>query len=297
MKTLILISGFFFLMYLPSFSQIFDDSIVTESKIWSNLNGGYGSVMVECCYSTTYLKIETDPLINSSDEMQIQASTDSMQTWTKLGDIKESDNKIYFRDLENNQGLLYDFNALPGDTVKIENYTQGTDIDTIVVLVDRIDTIEYLGIQRQRFEVQDTLSGQIDYWITGIGSVKGLLNPCLVLTGGFRELLCVHDDNTLIYQNEEWGTCYVDDNTTGINKVSNNNLKVYPNPSTGYIIIDYSGEITDLSYSIYSLSGQVIESNNICNKKIETNLQAGIYLLIIKDQDALIYEDKLLVTN
>jgi hypothetical protein len=214
MKTTILSLGFLFTLYLTSFGQITYDSIVTESKIWSNLSGGYGVEMIECCYSTTFLKIETDPLINTIDEKQILASVDSLQSWSKIGNIKESGNKIYFRDLDNNQGLLYDFGASVNDIVKVVNYSQGIDLDTIVVQVEKIDTIEYFGLQRQRFEVKDTLSGQNDYWITGIGSIKGLLNPCLELCGGFRELLCVHVDGSQIYQNPNRLTCYINDTCT-----------------------------------------------------------------------------------
>lgn len=59
------------------------DSIIIESKIWSNLSGGYGVEMAEYCYSTTFLKIETDTLINTIDEKQILASTDSLKNLDK----------------------------------------------------------------------------------------------------------------------------------------------------------------------------------------------------------------------
>lgn len=371
------------------------DSIMVESKIWSNLSGGYGVEMVECCYSTTFLKIETDPLINTIDEKQILASTDSLKTWIKVGNIKESDRRIYFRDLDNNQGLLYDFGASVGDIVKVVNYAQNIDLDTIVVKVEKIDSIEYLGIQRQRFEVKDTLSGQKDYWITGIGSVKGLLNPCLELCGGFRELLCVHNEDIQIYQNPNRLTCYINDtctkpiadfnfyilesypiqidlestaryadsiiwkaisaysfkdtvigtgeniriqnpylfevlrpdcegcfstiaftqivinecekdsiiievpveNYTNIKAVASDLIKCYPNPSNGYIKIDYSGEITKLKYSIRNSIGQIIDSGYFNDKKINLNLETGLYILQINKKDKLIFEEKLLITK
>lgn len=273
------------------------DSIVVESKLWSNLSGGFGVEMAECCHSTTFLEIKTDPLINTIDEKQILASTDSLKTWTKIGNIKESGKKIYFRDLENNQGLLYDFGVSEGDIINIVNYAQNIDLDTIVVRVENIDTIEYMGIQRQRFEVQDTLSGQKDYWISGIGSVKGLLNPCLQLCGGFRELLCVNDEGVQIYQNPDRMSCYIDDNTTGINDYGINDFNVYPNPSNGFISVDYSDEITDLSYNIINTVGQLVDSGNLKDKKIGVNLETGLYILRIKKKDRLIFEDKLLITK
>lgn len=273
------------------------DSIMVESKIWSNLSGGYGVEMVECCYSTTFLKIETDPLINTIDEKQILASTDSMRTWSKIGNVKESGGKIYFRDLNNNQGLLYDFGAKKGDIINIVNYAQNIDLDTITVRVEDIDTIEYLGIPRQRFEVQNTLGGQKDYWITGIGSIKGLLNPCFEIAGGFRELLCVHDNSVQIYQNSDRMKCYMDNNSTGINEFVINDFSIYPNPSTGFINVGYSGEIIDLAYSIFNTYGQLIDSGNMPDKTISVNLETGLYILRIKNKDSVIFEDKLLITK
>lgn len=371
------------------------DSIMVESKTWSNLSGGYGVEMVECCYSTTFLKIETDPFINTIDEKQILASTDSLQSWSKIGNIKESGKKVYFRDLENNQGLLYDFGASVNEIVKVVNYAQDIELDTIVVRVEKIDTIEYLGIQRQRFEVKDTLSSQIDYWITGIGSIKGLLNPCLELCGGFRELLCVHDDGSQIYQNPNRLTCYINDtctkpianfdyyilesypiqidlestaqyadsiiwkaisaysfrdsifgsgeniriqnpylfevlrpdcegcvstisftqivinecgkdsisievpveNFTAIETITSDLIKLYPNPTNDYVNIDYFGETKKLRYSIINSTGQTVDSGLLKGKRIDLDLELGLYILQISSNNKLIIEDKILITN
>lgn len=296
MKTLKLTLGFIFTIYLTSFSQITYDSIVTESKIWSTLSGGFGVEMVECCYQTSFVKFEIDPLINTIDEKQVLISTDSLKTWTKVGNIKESDKKIYFRDAENKQGLIYDFGATEGSIIYLVNYYNDSYEDTIQVRIDKIDTINYQGIDRRRFEVIYN-SGRIDYWIEGIGSTKGILNSCLILDGGFRELLCVHENNSLIYQNEERKTCYMDDNLTGIDKYADKDFKVYPNPSKGSIIIDYSGEINNLSYSICNSIGQIIDSDYINNKEFRVNLETGLYILRIKDKNKLIFEDKLLITK
>ena len=297
MKTIILTLGFFFTMSLTSFTQITYDSIVSESKVWSNLSGGYGVEMVECSYSTTFLKIETDPLINTVDEKQILASTDSMRTWSKIGNVKESGKKIFFRDLDNNQGLLYDFGVKKGNIINIVNYAQSIYLDTITVRVENIDTIEYLGIPRQRFEVQDTLGGQKDYWITGIGSIKGLLNPCLEIVGGFRELLCVYDNDFQIYQNYDRMKCYMDNHSTSINDSEIIDFSVYPNPSTGFINLDNLGVKIDLDYFIYNIYGQLVASGNIQDNTISMILKDGLYILRIRNNNKVIFEDKLLINK
>ncbi len=270
------------------------DSIMVAGKIWSNLIGGYGSKMIECCYSTTFLKIECDSLDNSTDEKQLLESTDSLQTWKKIGDIIELDKKVYFKDLENNQGLLYDFSASPGDTVDIVNYSDGINTDTIHTYVEAIDTLEYMGIKRQRFKVRNIESGDYDYWITGIGSVKGFLFSLIELTGGIRELLCVHDNGTLVYQNEDRATCYMDGNPTGIENGSTIDLNIYPNPTSGYINIKYSGVINDLSYSIYNSDGKIINCGQLTNETINLNLKQGLYIFQLFENDKLILEKKII---
>lgn len=296
MKKFTIIFGLVLLINFPSYCQLEYDSIMSESKVWSNLSGGYGIEMVECCHATTFMKIEIDPFINTIDEKQILASSDSLQTWTKIGNIRENDKKIYFRDLDNNQGLIYDFGASVGDILKIVNYAQEFDIDTIVVRVEDIDTIDYLGVERQRFQVQDTLHKLTDYWITGIGSVKGLLDPCIVLAGGFRELLCVHDNEIQIYQNTDRMTCYLD-NSTGVNKYDTKEFSVFPNPSTGSINIDLKEINSDLTYSIINSSGQLIECGKVKGKNMNVCLDPGFYFVTIKDKNKLIFEEKIVIVN
>ncbi len=187
------------------------DSIMVENKQWNVLSGGYAVKMVEVGYATSFLKLATDPVLSSSGVKQLLESTDSMLTWTKIGYIIEEDKQVFFRDTNSKRGLIYDFGAAIGDLVQVVNYAQSTEPDTIIVKVENIDTISYSGIMRQRFEVVDTLSETTDYWISGIGSVDGLLNSFLLLDGGFRELLCVYDDGSQIYENSLRMTCYMDE--------------------------------------------------------------------------------------
>lgn len=256
MKTIKIILGFISLLYLSSYSQIDYDSIMVESKIWSNLSGGYDAEMIECCYQTSFVKFEIDPLINTIDEKQVMISTDSLKTWTKVGNIKESDKKIYFRDLENNQGLIYDFGAEEGSIIYLVNYYNYYK-DTIQVRIDKIDTVNYLGKNRRCFEVIYN-SGRLDYWIEGIGSVKGILNPCL-LDGGFRELLCTYDNGVQIYQNTDRMNCYINGNC--INPIAGFNysiLESYPIQIDLKSTATYADSIIWKGISNYSLKDTII---------------------------------------
>lgn len=65
-----------------------------------------------------------------------------------------------------------------------------------------------------------------------------------------------------------------------------NNFKIYPNPSNGSFRIDYDPTIGNIDVEIYSTLGQkVFEKQNIDNHIITTNgLQSGIYLLKITNE-------------
>lgn len=190
------------------------DAIVSINKRWNILSGGYGSEMVECCLSTYFLKIVDDPTLSNLSEKTLMASYDSLATWEKAGYVSENNGKVYFRKY-NQQGLIYDFGAAEGDTIEINYYSlEGYDNIKNVIVKD-IDTIEYLGVDRRGFTIEDLYGNQLDYWIEGIGSTQGLLNSCIELTGGFRELLCAYDSDTKIYQNEERGFCFMDEDCFG----------------------------------------------------------------------------------
>jgi len=271
------------------------DSIMVESKLWSILSGGYVVEMEECCYQTTFIKFAVDTQINTIDEKQVLISTDSLKTWTKIGSIKESEQKIYFRDLENNQGLLYDFGIEVGEIVKIVNYSINLDNDTIVVKVKNIDTLNYSGIDRKRIEVIDTLEGQTDLWIEGIGSEKGLLNPCFLIPGGFRELLCVYNNSNQIYQNSKRMTCYLEDITIGIQEVRLKGINFLLNQTNGIITIEGINQLRGLELKIFNSIGQQIHNEKMNNNILQLDLNRGIYVLSITDNGTPIYVQKLVI--
>ena len=197
---------FCFVSLANIYSQSYD-SLVDTTKIWSNVTGSYGADMQEHMNRTTFIKFEVDTALNTIDEKQVLVSSDSLKTWTKVGNIKEVEQKIYFRNLKNEQGLLYDFSAKVGDSIKTVNkFLELRDSITFKVL--KIDTVNYFGIDRKRLELNDILSGCTDYWIEGIGSESGLLRPALCVAGGFSKLLCVYQQLNQIYQNSQRNTCY-----------------------------------------------------------------------------------------
>ncbi len=74
------------------------------------------------------------------------------------------------------------------------------------------------------------------------------------------------------------------------------NLQVYPNPTTGQVFVDYSGDM-DLVASVSDLSGKLLYRIPVLNKKVDLPgaLTAGIYLLELSNEEGQLRLEKLVV--
>lgn len=62
-----------------------------------------------------------------------------------------------------------------------------------------------------------------------------------------------------------------------------NKLVVYPNPLQN--TISFNQDLPDANYQLFNLQGKLIQQGEINNQSIQTNLQQGMYLLKVVDQD------------
>ncbi len=123
-------------------------------------------------YNTEVFKIEEDSLLNSMAYKKVWWSHDTaMAIWTFQGLLREESNIVYYVPPEGSEGVLYDFNLDTGDTCWIKNMWCG---DTEVqVIINDIDTVQYYGVERKRWYIDNPMNGLVEYWIEGIGSTFG----------------------------------------------------------------------------------------------------------------------------
>ena len=75
-------------------------------------------------------------------------------------------------------------------------------------------------------------------------------------------------------------------------KYSNTTFNIYPNPSNGNVNIEFNNA-TQFSFKVFNVAGKLIK-NGIGSKRINLNLQKGIYIIVV-EYDNIIEKEKLII--
>ena len=126
------------------------------------------------------------------------------------GAVREEDKRVYYRmywqQSYQNEVLLYDFNLTVGDTVSV-----GWSDYRLIVLEE--SQVQVNGTMRRQLGLamyfDDGTTGEVaEYWIEGVGSTYGFLNSGYEgWVGAFVHLLCYHEDDDLLWMNENFSSC------------------------------------------------------------------------------------------
>jgi len=210
-----------------------------------------------------------------------------------IGGIREDSLKrIWFKDFNksheysflNDKGeiLLYSFNLNVNDTIR--NFTDFTNIvGTDYLFVTKIDTIKIENTLRKVFYFSNIIW---EIWIEGIGKLKGLLFPSggLPTNGMDNDLVCMHQNDTLLYYNSDYDGCVPSFVLDGVSLLANPDVKVYPNPVTNGTV--YFENLDFETLELFDLHGNLIKEKNIKGfSQFELNvsdLSSGIYSYRLK---------------
>jgi len=180
--------------------------------------------------------------------------------------------------------LLYDFNAMPGDTFDLPCFSD--PYSELRVAVINVDTVIINGIARKR---QFVNGGQLGYavWgynIQGIGNSEDMFPQgdmaytgpirCFEDSGGIHNFLSIPCDTVIITQTED-APNYIPE------------IFVYPNPSTNFLFLQPYTEIQNIN--IYDALGKLhINQNHDIEKGIDvTSLQKGIYFIEVSGKNGM----------
>ncbi|NOY37153.1 MAG: hypothetical protein GXO83_06220 [Chlorobi bacterium] len=141
---------------------------------------------------------------------------------------------------------LYNFNLDPGDTC-FSSHGYYIIEDTL--------TKYFAGKNRKG----QTVNFESDTIYTGVGSKKGglLVNQYYFATGAFQSLICYYENDSLLYHNPDYESCYID-NTTSVNKLwSDHEIKVYPNPAGRLVSLRFEKALSQpVDFVLYDASAE-----------------------------------------
>ena len=258
--------------------------LVQEGRTWSVLER-YGQMPWEWKFTTTQMAFFGDTIISDIPYKKMYVTTKEFpqfpQDWTLQNFMREDENKKVWYKMINSgmEELYYDFSLEIGDTLP-ENLGRTTHIETVIV-----EDITYKTIQNG--EVHKVwhlsyISGYKESWIEGIGSTIGVLEPVTAdLVGLYNELLCVHENEELIYnENTLQGICYKS-GSTGIKDYDKNQIYIYPNPTKNELVID-NGQLRIDSVELFDVLGRKLQFKIV-------NLQSEIVIDISEITDGIYF--------
>lgn len=218
--------------------------------------------------------------------------------------MRSDSNRVYlFDSFSNSFKLIYNFNALPGDTIEVFCPERISDSTTTIV-VDSVSTINVngniLGVQY----VSPLIFGNYDMTgmiIENIGWT-GFMFPLSTISdppyGG--ELRCFQNDSIGLYKPSAFDCDYLE---TGIESINNtNNFSSYPNPAHEIIQISITKDVdlTRATISLVDVSGREVLNQHINSKETTihiNHLPNGIYFSIIRLNNETFAFKKIMVIN
>lgn len=280
-KVVILILNFFLLLnsqnYIP---------FPLENVIWT-IDGDNGS-----SWSEPFLNFQTfyttgDTVINNYNYTKINSKYKTDYCF-----LREANMKVYCRYNfsaynDTSEFILFDFSLNLGDTMFFNspaNQNNNTDEYSIVYRVDSV----LIGNKYHRTIEMSTWAGLT--FIEGVGAKEGLMYNEVPWVDFYEHISCFSINDT-IYDvrgsgDTENGKC---DISTGIENIIQNNLNIYPNPSSAYI---YIGEVDFAKYELFDLNGQILKTE--MNPSINIlKLDKGVYFLKVYLNDDTVHVSKI----
>lgn len=277
MKTTPMKRLFIFFVIVKIAFPVFGQNFLSEDKQWNVRNYFWGDIKTEIYW------LKGDTAIDKTSYKKLWYSMDSLIENKYLqGFLREQDQKVFYRPLVGNEGLLYDFSLEVGDTVEIISLWCSDPTEKIV---ESIDTETYFGAERVRWH----FNSDYEFWIEGIGSQSGLIHSfyadCVFDIG--YDLLCYYENDELMYMRENEDECF--QTSVGIKEiVKTKAIYVFPNPAYNRINIHSGGDLIGKSFQIVNINGVVLEKGVIKRKQTiikVSNFPVGVYFIQFEDQE------------
>gem|GEM_PF-623164 len=201
--TMIAAKRLFFALFLMLPFSLLSQEIVDVNKSWS-------IAQIHCqpwgnAYSTQFYRFEGDTIVDGVFYQKVMISLDANgDRWDFFGAfIREEEGRVYYRELFQEEGLIYDFNLQPGDTVQIDNSRGQEMVHLVLASVDSV-AAENGVIEQWTLDCVE-YPGNSETWLRGVGSMAGVINSGIDIFGGLcglYVLLCSEEDE--LGNSETW---------------------------------------------------------------------------------------------
>jgi len=273
-------------------NKINDDyhPLVQEGKNWS-VAFVTGDLMEGYKFVTTRYTLFGDTIINDILYKKMYASTKEFpqfpQDWVLQNFMREDeDKKVWYKNKNSEEKLYYDFSLEIGNTLPDNlGLSDPPYYPQEPVVVENITSITMLnGEERKVWHLSIMCNGALyqhkEYWIEGIGSSLGVINPLGGgLVGGFDRLLCVHINEELVYNANLWGgVCYIS-GSIGINSYDKR-INIYPNPANNVVFIENIDNLEIRTISILNIQGQIVKHYEATTTQLDVScITEGVYFI------------------
>lgn len=212
-----------------------------------------------------------------------------------------NDSVFFWDTLSNSFQLIYNFGANVGDSIVYiyyEPFNPPTNIDTVIMFVDSISSIEINSSTLKEFHVTYNFGDSSFYQskiIENIGDIFYMFHynwgAKAVCDGGYTTgLRCYEDSNIGFYQVEGQDSCehYV----SSVNeRIKSENINIYPNPTTNKLHLQKDKSINMNSITLTNINGKHLKTYPANSTEIDiSNLTKGVYLLQIETNQEIITE-------
>jgi hypothetical protein len=229
----------------------------------------------------------------SSETQHWHGSTEYYELYGLIRE--EPEGKVFYQPIDQDTVyLLYDFGMNVNDTASMHWCQQPNPANEVIVRIDSINIQHIAGTERRVFYVSSRSNQPyaewmwLNTWIEGIGATEGLLYSCHCTSCGgitLHELLCYHENDELLFINEDYNSCLVDHHNDFIEE-NNEPLAYYDGISS--ILHIKNNDIVIRTITICDIHGRTMhsEQNFSVGALNLTSLPHGIYLVVIEyDKD------------
>lgn len=202
--------------------------------------------------------------------------------------------------------LIYDFSAVPGDTIRIPVYDWDESVDSVLIAIDAVSTIIINNIElRHQFVtyfVKDSFPGGTQFYSYSseiaeiIGDINFLFNfpvqASIVCDANFSCGLRCYEDSYLGHsETGQAPSCNFI--SVGLNEPTVSSLGIYPNPTPDKI---YFNSIPDnvKSIELIDQTGRIIKKISSSPEINLEGLNQGMYFLRILDIENKVYLEKVI---